>query len=138
MTTDTEMNSYATALRDAEKELAGMDERRRDLMATIAVLKRLEGDEQQRLSLGSAVVSDNDDNAKDVGVPEIPTGFFRGKTPTLAYRDLMKLWPRNYKPPQIVDAFIAGGMETKTRTALLGQVHSVLKRERERAKKQGA
>ena len=58
-------------------------------------------------------------------------------TPTEAYRALKERWSGDYTPPQIVDAFIAGGLRAKSRTALLAQLHSVLRRERLKAEKNG-
>lgn len=130
MTTDADMKiGYVVMLKELQGELDGMDGRRSALMATIAGLRRLIGEDEQQQLPGLNVAQVAPANG---GKPAIPLGFFKGKTPTQAYRDLRKLWPGDYRPPQIADAFIAGGMSARTRTRLIQAVHSVLKREREK------
>ena len=63
--------------------------------------------------------------------------YFAGKSPTDAYRELMRVWPGHYRPPQIADLFMQGGMATPSRTALVQSIHSVLKRERQRMSRNG-
>ena len=133
MTTDKEMKNYLAALRDAEKELAGMEGRRRTLLATVEVLGRLLKDEEQ-LPLGAGMEVEAASNGK---APTIPPNYFKGKKPTQAYRDLLVLAPGEYTAPKVVDAFQAGGMEGRSRTQLLQAVHSVIKRDRDKLKAQG-
>ena len=132
MTADKEMSNYIAALRDAEKELAGMEGRRRTLQATVEVLGRLVKDEEQ-LPLGAGVEVEAASNGK---APTIPPNYFKGKMPTQAYRDLLVLAPGEYTAPKVVDAFQAGGMEGRSRTQLLQAVHSVMKRDRDRDKEE--
>jgi hypothetical protein len=136
MTTDTDMKiDYVVVLKDLQQQLDGIDERRQALQASIAAIKRLVGAEGQvRMVFGSDGSSGGGDERRPAS---IPPGFFASKTPTDAYRDLKKLWPGDYTAPRIVDAFIQGGMKGKTRTQLLQAVHSVLKRERDKAKRNG-
>lgn len=130
MTMDAEMkDTYLASLREAERELSGMNDRRRALLATVAALRSLVGGEQ--LSLDSSQGGESKPDA-------IPPGFFRGKAPTEAYRQLHDRYPGDYTAPQIVDAFMAGGMEAKSRNSLLAQVHSVRRREKLRAEKNGS
>lgn len=126
MATDAEMKiDYAVVLKHLQEELDGMDERRQALLASIAAMKRLVGDDQEQ-----AFPPAQD---SPVRMPPIPPRFFLGMTPTEAYRELMQRWPGHYRPPQIADLFMAGGMETANRTTLIQSIHSVLKRARQRA-----
>ena len=128
MSTDAEMkNSYIDALRDAQNELAGMNNRRRALQATIEGLKRLLTEEEQ-FSLGADVTESSEENG--ASRPTIPPGFFKGKRATQAYRDFVGLWGADHPMPEIRDALIAGGIEAKSESALLQQLHSVKRRER--------
>lgn len=135
MTTDDAMRvDYTAMLKQLQAELDGLESHRSALEATIAGLKRLVAQSedpgiQQALELPVPAAVKNGRN-----VPPVPPGFFTNKTPTQAYRDFIKLWPGDWTPPQIADAFEAGGMQ-KARTDIIQQVHSVLKRERERARK---
>lgn len=127
MSTDTEMNtSYLAALKDAQRELAGMDTRRRKLEATIAGLKGLvdEGGEQSSLDLGAATAPGGNGTA----LP-IPPNFFQGKTPTQAYRDFVRLWGEDHSVPKIRDAMVEGGIG-KSKSELLPALHSVIRRDK--------
>jgi len=123
---------YTMVLKQLQGELDGIDDRRQALLASIAAIKRLvepNEREQEELYLPRAGVADS-----TVRMPVIPPDFFRGKTPTQAYRDLMRVWPGHYRAPQIADLFAQGGLaSTGTRTTLVQAIHSVLKRERKRA-----
>ena len=135
MDTDAEMkNIYWASLKEAEKELSGMDSRRRALLATVAALRRLVGDDQ--LALDSPPGDGSEPERTNIAIA-VPPEFFRDMTPTQGYRALKERWSGDYKPPQMVDAFLAGGMKAKSRTALLAQLHSVLRRERVKALKEG-
>lgn len=134
MTSDKDMkNNYLAALGDARAELAGIQDRRRTLEATVAALSKLvEEDEQLPLMTGGT----QEDSAPKT-IP-VPSGFFQSKTPTEAYRDIQKLWPGSYTGVQIRDAFVAGGIRGKSNHALLAQVHSVLRRARKAEQKAGS
>ena len=135
MTSDPEMKiDYAAVLRQLREELAGMDERRQALLASIAAFSRLvDPDDNEPLpELASPTFRTADPTASDVRLPVIPPGFFLGKSPTEAYRLLTTHWPGHYSPPQIADLFMQGGMAATTRTGLIQAIHSVLKRERQR------
>ena len=133
MSTDTEMeNTYLASLREAEGELAGMNNRRRRLLATVAALRSLIGDDQ--LSLDSPLGDKSESERTNIAIA-VPPEFFRDMAPTEAYRALKERWSGDHTPPQIVDAFIAGGLRAKSRTALLAQLHSILRRERLKAEK---
>jgi|SRR5579862_3944943 len=126
MTTDAEMKiNYTAVLRDLERRLSGLDEQRSALEASIQSMRRL----VVALEPDAVEVQGAASNGK-AAPPAIPPGFFARKTPTEAYRELIRLWPGEYTPPQIADALLAGGMASKTRTELLQAIHSVLKRER--------
>lgn len=132
MSQDKEMTiDYRVVLNDLERKLDSMDSQRRALESTIAGVKSylaaMDG-EALELPLGST-----NGNGHKPKLP-IPPSFFSGKTPTAAYRDLIRLWPGEYTPPQVADAFQLGGMEM-SRTRLLQAVHSVVKREKEKGKK---
>lgn len=126
MTTDTDMKiDYAVVLKQLQDELDGMDERRQALLASISAIKRLvSGDEKE--------VSYPPSPDEPPRMPAIPPNFFAGMTPTEGYRQLMQRWPGHYRPPQIADLFMAGGIDAANRTALVQAIHSVLKRARAR------
>jgi len=119
---------YALVLKQLQHELSGLDERRQALMATIAGMKRLVDVEVQAELFPAAATADNGNGA----LPPVPPDFFKGKTPTTAYRELMSLWPGEYKPPQIARILLAGGMQGTENTSLVQAIHSVIKRERVR------
>ena len=129
MATDSDMKiDNAAYLRQLQAELDGMDERRQALLATIAAVKRLvDGDEGRDVAYPPA-------EDAPVRMPVIPPGFFATMTTTHAYRELMKRWPGHYRPPQIADLFLQGGLSATSRTALVQAIHSVLKRERDKKK----
>ena len=138
MTTDDAMKiDYALVLKQLQRELDGLDERRKALLASVEAMKRLVASERETDAAtrdeifiprgGVAAAHDS-----TIRMPSIPPDYFRGKTPTQAYRDLMALWPGHYKPPLIADLFMQGGMVTESRTGLVQAIHSVLKRERQR------
>ncbi len=127
MTTDTDMKlDYAVVLKQLQDELDGMDERRQALLASIAAIKRLVPEDEKEQAFPPMPDS-------PPRMPTIPPGFFAGMTPTEGYRELMQRWPGHYRPPQIADLFLAGGMVVANRTALVQAIHSVLKRARQRA-----
>lgn len=125
MATDPDMKiDYAVVLKGLQDELDGMDEHRQALLASIAAMKRLVGERDEQ-----AFPPAQD---SPIRMPAIPPGFFARMTPTEAYRELMLRWPGHYRPPQIADLFMAGGIHAASRTTLVQAIHSVLKRERQR------
>jgi hypothetical protein len=142
MTQDDPMKiDYAQVLRQLQAELDGLDGRRQALTASIAGLKSLVSvDEQVQLFPAPGDQNGVTGNGQSsLGrLPAIPPGFFSGKTPTQGYRELMKQWPGDYRPPQIADMLLAGGMKAKTRTDLVQAIHSALKRERKRKARESA
>jgi len=116
---------YAAVLKQLQDELGGMDERRQALLASISAIKRLVGDDEREEAFPPA-------QDPQVKMPAIPPGFFANMTPTEGYRELMQRWPGHYRPPQIADLFMAGGMMATSRTGLVQAIHSVLKRARQR------
>ena len=123
-------SSYLTALKDARAELARIDGRRRRLLATIEGLKGLV-EEAEQLELPSNVGVDTDGSKR----PAVPPNFFKGKKPTQAYRNFVDLWGDDHPIPTIRDALVEGGFEVKSPKTLLATLHTVARRERERAKK---
>lgn len=139
MSTDADMKiNYALVLKQLRVELEGIEERRQALSASIAAMSRLvEDDVQEQPTAAERTFLTADLPAGDVRLPVIPPGHFKGKTTTEAYRDLMRKWPGHYSPPQVADLLVQGGIDATTRTGLIQGIHSVLKRERERAKRDG-
>lgn len=132
MPPDTDMKiDYALVLKQLQDEIDGLDGRRQALLASIAAIRLLVPEDQQ-VHFAQDVDRGNGTESNGVRMPVIPPGFFSGKTPTVAYRDLMKVWPGYYRAPQIADLFMQGGMVVESRTALVQAIHSVLKRERKR------
>lgn len=120
-------HDYSATLRELQTELDGIDQRRSDLEAAIEALKRLVSPEEH-----AAVGNGNGTKPKLA----IPRGFFSGKKPTQAYRDFSRLWGTDHTPPEIADAFIAGGMTDKSKSELVQAIHSVRKREKQRTKRE--
>lgn len=135
MLPDSEMKiDYAAVLKQLRAELEGLDDRRQALLASVAAIQRLvEADDQpDAFPDGTAPAGRIPSYADTIKMPVIPPGAFTGKSPTDAYRELMRVWPGHYRPPQIADLFIQGGMNAPSRTTLVQAIHSVLKRERSR------
>ena len=130
---DTYMITYRAMRDQCQRELDGMEERRQALQATIAGLDRLIKDGSQ-IDLGGELetptVTTNGSKA-----PTIPPDFFKGKKPTQAYREFVKLWGADHPVPQIRDAILSGGLQGKSRAELLAALHSVLRRDRLAAEK---
>lgn len=134
MTMDTDMKiDYVMLLKHLEHQLATMDGRRAALQKTIAGLKELAATEDAQLDL-SGFDAAPEALSRQNGKPLVKPGFFKGKTPTQAWRDFKALWGTDFRPPEIADAFEAGGMDM-SRTKMIQAIHSVLKRERNREKK---
>ena len=126
--TDTYMITYRAMRDQCQRELDEMEEHRQALQATLAGLDRLINDGSQMdlgEALGAPTVTTNGSKA-----PVIPPDFFRGKKPTQAYHEFVKLWGADHPVPQIRDALIAGGIQGYERGKLLAALHSVLRRER--------
>ena len=125
--TDTYMITYRAMRDQCQRELGGMEERRQALQATIAGLDRLIKDGSQ-IDLGAELAPTVRTNGSKA--PVIPPDFFRGKRPTQAYQEFVKLWGADHPVPQIRDALIEGGIQGYERGKLLAALHSVLRRER--------
>ncbi len=125
--TDTYMITYRAMRDQCQRELDGMEGHRQALQATIAGLDRLINDGSQMdlgEELGAPTVMTNGSKA-----PAIPPDFFKGKTPTQAYRDFVRLWGEDHSVPKIRDALVQGGIG-KSKSELLPALHSVVRRER--------
>ena len=130
---DAEMKgSYLLALKDARRELARIDGRRRRLLATIEGLKGLV-QEAEQLELHSDVGVDTNRSKR----PAVPPDFFKGKKPTQAYRDFVDLWGDDHPIPTIRDALLEGGFEVKSPKTILATLHTVARRERAKKGKGG-
>lgn len=141
-------NDYRTALRQAEAELANHEKRGDTLRATIAGLKSLLGVERKAPAAAAAKpaaakparakparVKKKRKRRKSAGAghPEVPAGTFKGMGPTFAYRKFVQIYGDGYTVPQIRDALVQGGVESKSRTSLLTGLHSVRRRDRLKA-----
>ena len=140
-------NDYRTALRQAEAELANHEKRGETLRATIAALKSLLGVERKAPAPAAAKpapakparvrkkVKKKRKRRKSAGAghPDVPAGTFKGMGPTFAYRKFVQIYGDGYTVPQIRDALVQGGVESKSRTSLLTGLHSVRRRDRLKA-----
>lgn len=137
MTADADMAmDYALVLKNLQQELDGMEPRRKALVEAITAMRRLvEQSAQHSLALGDEPVVEPTSNGTGQ-THAIPQGFFARKTLTQAFRDLQKLRPGQYTAPQLADIFEEGGVSAKSRTELLQGIHSVLKRDRDRRRKE--
>ena len=116
---------HQVMLAQLEQELAEVDARHRSLATVVAGLRQIvEG-----------VPLPPDPKPAPRAIP-VPPGHFKDMTVTGAYRELLRLWPDDYKPTQIADALTAGGIEMG-RTPLLQSVHSVRRREKAKGSKAG-
>jgi hypothetical protein len=126
---------YRTALKHAEAELANQEKRGDALRATIDALKNLLGVGQTAAPAPTPktpVVRKLRKRRKSAGAghPEVPRGTFKGMGPTYAYRKFVSIYGTGYSVPQIRDALVQGGVESKSSTSLLTGLHSVRRRDR--------
>ena len=132
-------NDYRTALKQAEAELANHEKRGDTLRNTIAGLKSLLGVERRTAAPAprkpAARPKKKRKRRKSAGAghPEVPAGTFKGMGPTFAYRKFVKIYGDGYTVPQIRDALVQGGVESKSRTSLLTGLHSVRRRDKLKA-----
>lgn len=137
-------NDYRTALKQAEAELANHEKRGETLRNTIAGLKGLLGVERRAAPAAAAPkpAAPKPARAKKkrkrrksagAGHPDVPAGTFKGMGPTFAYRKFVQIYGDGYTVPQIRDALVQGGVESKSRTSLLTGLHSVRRRDRLKA-----
>lgn len=139
-------SDYRTALRQAEAELANHEKRGETLRNTIAGLKSLLGVERKAPAAAKpapakpapvkrAAVKKKRKRRKSAGAghPDVPAGTFKGMGPTFAYRKFVQVYGDGYTVPQIRDALVQGGVESKSRTSLLTGLHSVRRRDRLKA-----
>ncbi len=139
---------YRAALKQAEAELANHDKRGDALRAAIEGLKGLLGVGEKASpapapAASKPVVRQRRKRRKSAGAghPEVPRGTFKGMGPTYAYRKFVSIYGTEYSVPQIRDALVQGGVESKSSTSLLTGLHSVRRRDRlkeEAAKRRGA
>ena len=127
---------YRTALKHAEAELANHEKRGDALRATIDALKNLLGVGQTAAPAPTpktpVVRKKPRKRRKSAGAghPEVPRGTFKGMGPTYAYRKFVSIYGTGYSVPQIRDALVQGGVESKSSTSLLTGLHSVRRRDR--------
>ena len=132
-------SDYRAALKQAEKELANHEKRREALRATIDALKTLLGVAETAAPAPKPkkkrVVRKRRKRRKSAGAghPEVPAGTFKGMGPTFAYRKFVGIYGTGYSVPQIRDALIQGGVESKSSTSLLTGLHSVRRRDKLKA-----
>ena len=153
--TDATKNSYEAALKQAEHELASHEERGQALRNAVESLKALLALEEPKPAPiprpAPARKARKPRKAKKprktpklrkprrsagAGHPPVSSGHYGGMGPTAAYRKFMAEFGDKYTVPQIRDALVAGGVESKSTTSLLTGLHSV--RRRDRAKEQAA
>jgi hypothetical protein len=136
-------NDYRTALKQAEAELANHEKRGDTLRNTIAGLKSLLGVERKAKAAAAPAPAPAKParpkkkrkrrKSAGAGHPEVPAGTFKGMGPTFAYRKFVKIYGDGYTVPQIRDALVQGGVESKSRTSLLTGLHSVRRRDKLKA-----
>lgn len=149
MMTDATRSSYEAALKQAEAELADHDQRGNALRDTVASLRAL-------LALGAGapaakpaarraprkVAKPRGTRTKRLkkprrsagaGHPEVGANHYEGLGPTAAYRKFIAEFGYKYTVPQIRDALVAGGVQSKSATSLLTGLHSVRRRDRVKA-----
>lgn len=133
-------NDYRMALKQAETELANHEKRGEALRNTIAGLKSLLGVERKAPAPAPAPakparVRKKRKRRKSAGAghPDVPAGTFKGMGPTFGYRKFVQIYGDGYTVPQIRDALVQGGVESKSRASLLTGLHSVRRRDRLKA-----
>lgn len=157
---DTTRTSYEDALRSATAELAAHDKRGEALRDTVASLTAL-------LALGATTpeakpaarpVAKKARKARKAkkaprvtkkrlrkprrsagaGHPAVGANHYKGMGPTAGYRSFIAEFGDSYTVPQIRDALVAGGVESKSSTSLLTGLHSVRRRDQVKAEAQKA
>lgn len=136
----TSRRDYRAALKQAEAELANHEQRGEALKNAIAGLKALLGPVTRAPAPAAAPAPRRRKAAPakkrkrrksaGAGHPEVPAGTFKGMGPTYAYRKFLSIYGTSYSVPQIRDALVQGGVESKSRTSLLTGLHSVRRRDR--------
>ncbi len=120
--------SYQVALKQAQRELGGLDKRADALRQTIEALQTL-------LAPTSDVVAERRPppvrRAKIVrgNHPPVRSDHFKGMGPTSAYRKFVAEFGADHPVPRIRDALLAGGVNTKSSASLLTGLHSVRRRD---------
>jgi len=120
--------SYQVALRQAQRELGGLDKRADALRQTIEALQTLLAPtadvvtERRRPPVRRArIVRGNH--------PPVRSDHFKGMGPTSAYRKFVAEFGADHPVPGIRDALLAGGVRTKSSASLLTGLHSVRRRD---------
>ncbi len=131
--------SYEAALKRAEAELAGQDERGKALRNTVDALKALLALEPAPAPKKRRTVRKRKKpgRRRTVGTsnhPPVPRNFFAGLGPTYAYRKFVAEFGADHPVPEIRDTLLAGGVKTKSATSLLTGLHSIRRRDAMKAK----
>ena len=133
--------TYEVALKEAEAELAAHGQRGEALRNTVDSLRTLlafgapEPPPKPRRPRRPAPARKLRKPRRSAGAghPEVAPGFFGGMGPTAAYRKFQAAYGDSYSVPQIRDALVAGGVNSKSTTSLLTGLHSVRRRDRIKA-----
>ena len=149
--------NYQAALQQAEAELAAHEQRGQALRNAVESLKAL-------LDLDSAKPAPKKParapakrkpgrpkkkrkvvrlrkprRSAGAGHPPVASDHYTGLGPTAAYRKFIAEFGLDtYTVPQIRDALVAGGVESKSSTSLLTGLHSVRRRDRVKAEAEAA
>lgn len=149
--------NYQAALQQAEAELAAHEQRGQALRNAVESLKAL-------LDLDTAKPAPKPTRAPakrkpgrpkkkkrkvvrlrkprksaGAGHPPVASDHYSGLGPTAAYRKFIAEFGLDtYTVPQIRDALVAGGVESKSSTSLLTGLHSVRRRDRVKAEAEAA
>ena len=138
----TSRRDYRAALKQAEAELANHEKRGEALKNAIEGLTALLGVVTRapapapaaapapRKRKAAPVKKRKRRKSAGAGHPEVPAGTFKGMGPTFAYRKFLSIYGTGYTVPQIRDALLQGGVESKSNTSLLTGLHSVRRRDR--------
>ena len=131
-------NNYEAALKQAEAELAGHEERGEALRRAVEALRNLMALAPEKPAAPSkpAPVRRRKPRRKIVkgNHPPIPAGHFKGMGPTASYRKFVAEFGMDHPVTSIRDALLAGGVRSKSSTSLLTGLHSVRRRDALKAK----
>ena len=151
-----EATNYEAALQQAEAELAAHEQRGQALRNAVESLKALLALEPAKAAAPKAkrapakrkpgrpkkkkvVKIRKRRKSAGAGHPPVASDAYAGMGPTAAYRKFIAEFGLDtYTVPQIRDALVAGGVESKTQTSLLTGLHSVRRRDRIKAEAEAA
>ncbi len=160
---DATTSSYAAALKQAEAELAAHDERGQALRNTVESLRALlafgapepapaarparkvkvpQKAKKPRKTKKARTATTarkmprlkKPRGSAGAGHPSVPANHYQGMGPTAAYRKFIAEFGQSYSVPQIRDALVVGGVQSKSSTSLLTGLHSVRRRDEAKAK----